>query len=55
LNANIEEISHQRAFTNLPVQTVEVEFVLQTRSHDHVRQVIETLARKGFDATLHLE
>ena len=55
LNANIEEISHQRAFTNLPVQTVEVEFVLQTRSHDHVRQVIEALARKGFDATLHLE
>jgi hypothetical protein len=30
-------------------------FVLQTRSHDHVRQVIEALARKGFDATLHLE
>ena len=45
----------QRAFTNLPVQTVEVECVLQTRSHDHVRQVIEALARKGFDATLHLE
>jgi threonine dehydratase len=55
LNANIEEISHQRAFTNLPVQTVEVEFVLQTRSHDHVRQVIEALARKSFEATLHLE
>ena len=55
LNANIEEISHQRAFTNLPVQTVEVEFVLQTRSHDHVRELIEALARKGFEATLHLE
>jgi threonine dehydratase len=55
LNANIEEISHQRAFTSLPVQTVEVEFVLQTRSHDHVRQVIDGLARKGFQATLHLD
>ena len=40
LNANIEQISHQRAFTNPPVQTVEVEFVLQTRSHDHVRQAM---------------
>jgi threonine dehydratase len=55
LNANIEEISHQRAFTSLPVQTVEVEFVLQTRSHDHVRQVIDALAGKGFAATLHLD
>jgi threonine dehydratase len=55
LNANVEQISHQRAFTSLPVQTVEVEFVLQTRSHEHVRQVIEALARKGFAATLHLD
>jgi threonine dehydratase len=55
LNANIEQISHQRAFTNLPVQTVEVEFVLQTRSDDHVREVIEALARKGFPATLRLD
>jgi hypothetical protein len=37
------------------VQTVEAEFVLQTRSHDHVRQVIEALAQKGFQATLHLD
>ena len=53
LNANIEEIAHQRAFTSLPVQTVEVDFVLQTHSHAHVRTVIETLARKGFVASLH--
>lgn len=55
LNANIEEISHQRAFTNLPVQTVEVEFVIETRGHDHVRQIIEALGRKGFGAKLHLD
>jgi threonine dehydratase len=52
LNANVEKISHQRAFTNLPVETVEVEFVVQTRSHDHVRQVIDALARKGFRSKL---
>jgi threonine dehydratase len=51
LNANVEEISHQRAFTSLPVQRVEVQFVLQTHSHGHVRQIIDALGRKGFIAT----
>jgi threonine dehydratase len=53
LNANIEEIAHQRAFTSVPVQTVEVDFVLQTHSHAHVREVIDTLAARGFVAALH--
>jgi threonine dehydratase len=52
-NANIEEISHQRAFTSLPVQSVEVDFVLETRDHDHVQQVIAALAAAGFVARLH--
>jgi threonine dehydratase len=53
LNANIQEISHQRAFTRLPVQTVEVELVLETRGPDHVRQVIEALTRSGMSPKLH--
>ena len=53
MNANIEQIAHQRSFTNLPVQSVEVEFVLETRSHDHVRQIIEALGQIGFTAHLH--
>lgn len=53
LNANVEEIFHQRAFTNLPAQTVEVDFVLETRDHDHVRQVIDALANLGITAELH--
>jgi threonine dehydratase len=52
-NANIEEIFHQRAFTNLPVQTVEVDFVLETRDREHVQQVIQALAAAGFPARLH--
>ena len=52
-NANIEEIFHQRAFTNLPVQTVEVDFVLETRDPEHVQQVIQALAAGGFPARLH--
>lgn len=53
LNANIEEIYHQRAFTNLPVQTVEVDFVLETRDHEHVQQVLNALTALGMKAELH--
>jgi threonine dehydratase len=52
-NANIEEVHHQRAFTHVPVRTAEVDFVLETRSHEHVQQIIEALARAGFTARLH--
>ncbi|MFH1044095.1 MAG: threonine ammonia-lyase [Pseudomonadota bacterium] len=49
-NANIEEVHHQRAFTNLPLQTAEVEFVLQTRNREHVEEIIRTLRAAGFVA-----
>jgi threonine dehydratase len=51
-NANIEEVHHQRAFTNLPLQETEVEFVLETRNFGHVEQVIARLKALGFDARL---
>ena len=52
-NANIEEVHHQRAFTNLPLQTAEVEFVLQTRGREHVQQIIVALGKVGFAARVH--
>ncbi|MBC8006764.1 MAG: threonine ammonia-lyase [Prolixibacteraceae bacterium] len=52
-NANIEEVHHERAFTQLPVQSAVVDFVLQTRGHDHVRQIIAVLEGAGFKARLH--
>jgi len=52
-NANIEEVHHERAFTHLPVQSAVVDFVLQTRGHDHVRQIIAALEAAGFKARLH--
>jgi threonine dehydratase len=51
-NANIEEVHHQRAFTNLPLQDAEVQFVLETRSFDHARQVAAALTAAGFTAVL---
>ena len=51
LNANIEEVHHQRAFSTLPIQRVEVDLTLQTRGHAHLAEVIERLAAEGFTAT----
>ncbi|MBR8653519.1 threonine ammonia-lyase [Achromobacter sp. Marseille-Q0513] len=51
--ANITEVHHQRAFTSLPVRNVEVDFVLQTRGHDHIQEVIEVLNAAGFAASNH--
>ena len=51
-NANIEEVHHQRKFTNLPVQSAEVEFVLQTRNQAHALEVIAALQAAGFPARL---
>jgi threonine dehydratase len=49
-NANIDEVAHQRAFTNLPVQTAEVDFVLRTRGQEHVTQILAALASAGWRA-----
>ena len=49
-NANIEEVHHQRAFTNLPVQSAEVEFVLKTRNQAHVDEIVGKLGEAGFKA-----
>ena len=51
--ANIDEVHHQRAFSALSAQNVEIELVLQTRGHEHVTEVIERLRAAGFDAALY--
>ena len=48
--ANIEEVHHQRAFTLLAAQSVEIEFVLQTRNQPHVEQVLQALRAAGMEA-----
>lgn len=50
--ANIDEVHHQRAFTTLSAQNVEVELVVQTRGHAHVADVLGVLRGAGFDAQL---
>ena len=48
--ANIDEVHHQRAFSTLSAQSVEVELVLQTRNPAHVLDVVARLAAAGFEA-----
>jgi len=50
VGANIDEVHHQRAFSTLSAQNVEVELVLQTRNPQHVREVIAALQGAGFAA-----
>ncbi|MEB2347859.1 MAG: threonine ammonia-lyase [Comamonadaceae bacterium] len=50
--ANIDEVHHQRAFTLLAAQNVEIEMVLQTRSREHATEVIERLRGAGLDVRL---
>ena len=48
--ANIDEVHHQRAFTLLAAQNVEIELVIQTRGREHIHAVIEALRAGGFSA-----
>ena len=51
--ANIDEVHHQRAFSALSAQSVEVDLVLQTRNPAHVQEVVARLQAAGFDAAVH--
>ena len=48
--ANIEEVHHQRAFTLLAAQNVEIELVVQTRGRPHIAQVLQALRSAGLQA-----
>jgi len=48
--ANIDEVHHQRAFTMLAAQNVDVELVLQTRGRAHLASVLAALKDAGFEA-----
>ncbi len=50
--ANINEVHHQRAFTTLAAQNVEVELVIQTRGPQHITEVLAALAQAGLTAQL---
>ena len=48
--ANIEEVHHQRAFTMLAAQNVEIDLVLQTRNVQHIDSVLQALRAADMEA-----
>jgi threonine dehydratase len=48
--ANINEVHHQRAFTTLAAQNVEIELVIQTRGPQHIADVLAALEKQGLAA-----
>ena len=52
VGANIDEVHHQRAFTMLAAQNVEIELVIQTRGPQHIDDVLDQLLQVGLQAQL---
>lgn len=50
--ANVIQIGHQRAFTDLSLRAVEVEVTLETLGREHTERVIDTLRAEGYDPIL---
>ena len=50
--ANVQEIHHQRAFTLLAAQHVDIEMVLQTRDAAHVQELLTLLRAQDMQARL---
>jgi threonine dehydratase len=48
--ANVNEVHHQRAFTMLAAQNVEIEVVIQARGPEHVQAVLDQLTAAGYEA-----
>lgn len=46
--ANILQIFHNRAFSQALLGEAEVEFTLETKGNEHIQEIIDSLAQKGF-------
>ncbi|MCP1676225.1 threonine dehydratase [Natronocella acetinitrilica] len=49
LNANVIQIAHQRAFTDLSLRAAEVEVTIETLGVEHKRDVLTALEAEGYD------
>ena len=47
--ANVVQVLHERAFARAPAAEVEVEFVIETRGPDHLREIVARLAASGHE------
>jgi threonine dehydratase len=47
VGASVKQIVHERAFTTADISTVEVFCIVETRGHDHVEELLESLRAGG--------
>lgn len=52
LDANILQISHERAFARGPLGVTQVEVTLETRGHEHIKEIVTGLESAGITVTL---
>jgi threonine dehydratase len=52
LGANIDEVVHQRAFTALSVERVQIDVVIQTQGQDHVEKILRVLGEQQYPVML---
>ncbi|MGD9497700.1 MAG: threonine ammonia-lyase [Armatimonadota bacterium] len=50
VGANIVEVHHDRLSVDIELGQAQVEIVLGTRGHEHVREVLDDLRKKGYNA-----
>ena len=50
LGANIDEVQHQRAFSSLSVERVQIEVVVQTRGVAHIEEILKAMRAQGYSA-----
>jgi len=50
LGANIDEVQHQRAFSSLSVERVQIEVVVQTRGVAHIAAILQAMREQGYTA-----
>jgi len=50
--ANVLSVDHDRLDVGVPLRDVEVDFALETRGQDHVREVVESLQSRGYAVTV---
>ncbi len=49
---NIIEVYHQRLFYDVPAKQADVDAIIETRSADHVTEILDNLHREGFPARI---
>ena len=50
LGANIDEVQHQRAFSSVSVERVQIEVVVHTRGVEHIEEILAAMRGAGYRA-----